>query len=164
MFTKFLFYTMAAVNAILCVVVINALLMFVAIKCDGEAEAAVYINTSNYHLIDLNESSIDLYQIADHRNGYSAQFDNDWTKGFAINTNFSLLYNLLFLQSRMETFGTDAQIREAGLWWTTGVNLSDYFQIYYQHHSDHLLDSKNDETKFILENYYGVRIILFKRR
>lgn len=130
-------------------------------KC---AQGAMYLDTTKYKLLDVQEVSVDGYKIADHRNGFSSNLGYEWYEGFAINLDLRLLYNLVFMDTRVETFGTESQLREAGMWWRTGVNLSEWFQVYYMHHSDHILDGENaDGTSFVLENYYGVRLYFLRK-
>jgi hypothetical protein len=139
--------------------------LIAAVLLDYTADGAVYLDTAKYHVLDVEQVSTDIYQIADHRNGYSSQYDADWTKGFAFNLDLRILYNLFFFDTRVETFGTESQLREAGMWWRTGFNLAEWLQLYYQHHSDHLFDTENvDGKKFVLENYYGVRLIFFNKK
>jgi hypothetical protein len=123
------------------------------------------------HILSLDEFTFDTYRIINHRDPYYPYGDmgsdgEHWDKGVAADFNIDLLKYQdfdFYWRNRVHGESTDQQFREVGWQFETGLELRNYVQLYYQHHSQHILDAEGQYGKYPLENYVGVRMTLYKR-
>jgi hypothetical protein len=124
------------------------------------------------HLVSLREFSMEYYSVANHRDTYMQYADpadegseEAWIGGTAVSFNLDLLKRGdwgLYWNNRVHGEGTDAQFREVGWQFETGLQLGADLQLYMHHHSRHVLDAERDE-RFPLDNFYGARVTFYRR-
>lgn len=116
----------------------------------------------DFQLLDVDELSIDLYKVQDYRQTYWVEDYEQMSHG--VNINFNLrACRYLFMENQLHMLGTDSQLRQGGLHWRSGVNLGPYLDIYYEHHSNHVLERGRETREFPLENYYGARFYFLRK-
>src|SRR5690606_17563458 len=123
---------------------------------------------SELRLLHLNEFNLEIWRIADFRDEYMgfAQPSNKkpgvhehWDKGIAATFNLDLFrYRKVgvYFNNFVHTDGTNHQVRSVGWKWDAGVSLNSKLDVFYKHHSRHVMDAERD-SKFPLENRYGIR-------
>lgn len=91
-------------------------------------------------------------------------------------TNFDLeLFKHAFWRNEIHGEGTHAAFTTVGWHWEFGFKLSPQVEIFHEHHSRHIMDRNlptywNErtqtlkETKFPVEDSYGVRIIFYEKK
>lgn len=124
------------------------------------------------HAVSLREFDMDFYKIANNRDTYfllpdeaKAHGEEHWTKGVACGFVLDLLkYGNwgLYHSSRVSGNTTNAQFRQVTWQWTTGFQLGEKTQLYWDHMSTHLLDDGR-EGRYPLHNEFGLRIKFYSR-
>lgn len=126
------------------------------------------------HLLSLEEMSFEIYDIADHQDSYMGYQDPDhaeageeaWLGGFAANFDVDLLkysdWGLYWL-NRVHGEGTNAQVRQVGWEYELGLQLGPKLELYWLHHSQHVLDAERDDH-YPLDNFYGARLTFYRRK
>lgn len=145
--------------------IVNRLIILIALLLSPVVQA------NEYKLFELDEFNMELYSLADHRT-LDLPFKDQgadgesWTQGYAANFNIDLFkwanYGL-YWQNKVHAESTEAQVRQVGWKYEIGVDLNQKVQLYWLHHSQHLLDGKNPNGKYPLDNFYGIRTVFYKR-
>jgi hypothetical protein len=163
MFTRIANFILDCFSALALVVAINTVLMLIALNCTGPADAAIYLDPANYHLLEVEDVSVDAYKVGSFRNPYWAEYQKDFDHGFNLNLRFSSL-RVLFWEGQFKLIG-DGQLRYGGLEFRTGLHFGPYLDFSWWHHSEHLLDDLNNEgDRFPLSDCYGIRLHFIKEK
>lgn len=119
-------------------------------------------HVSAQKLLDLDEVSVDAYNIDGKRSAYQPHLDNKWTHGGAFNLGLRVA-DYFRWDNRLHFSGTDGKLMDAGWEW---LAIMDYFPVqpFYKHHSQHSLDERGSTARFPIENYWGLRFIFLDRR
>jgi hypothetical protein len=96
---------------------------------------------------------------------------NDWRGRTSINSNLRLL-ETIYWSNDVHAEGTDAAFKTVGWHFELGVNVSKYVDLFYEHHSRHVMDQGNAVhishdgryrfSKFPIEDSYGIRLIFYE--
>jgi hypothetical protein len=127
----------------------------------------------DWRLLDLREFGMEYYSIADHRDSYMGYADPDdnpsgdeaWVGGVAANYTLDLVMRRnigLYWDNSIHGEGTNSQFREVGWRYELGAQLGDSVQLFWKHHSRHVLDAQRSE-RFPLDNFYGLRVVFYRR-
>lgn len=144
---------------------LNALLIVCAVLWAGIAWG------DDWHLLSLSEMTLESAKVVNNDDPYFPYQDpkgatgEHWTGYTAINFNLDLVeYDHwgLYWNNRVDTFTTNDQYRTVSWEWEGGANLYDRAQLFWHHHSSHLLDAGSTEH-FPLQNFYGCRVTLYRR-
>jgi hypothetical protein len=128
------------------------LILIIALLLSSDAVA--------FNLLDVEEVSLDVKKINKYRNGNLPQDAEHIKYGGSFNLNLSVL-KFLHWDNRIHMAGTDSQIRYAGWEFRTWVPVTRYLQIFYYHHSEHVLEREMRE--YPIEDAVGVRLIFLRR-
>lgn len=80
----------------------------------------------------------------------------------SLNVNTDVL-KYMYWNTYVHGTSDDAQYRRVGLNMTLGARITSMFNVQYEHHSQHLLDSTYPHMKFPVEDSIGVKIKLFSK-
>lgn len=123
------------------------------------------------HLLELDQFDFDTYRVINHRDPYFGYKDmgsdgEHWDKGAAVNFNLDLMkyaeYSW-YWRNRVHGEATERQFRQIGWQYETGLEVHNYVQVYWYHHSQHVLDDAGAYGKYPLDNFVGVRYTFYKR-
>jgi hypothetical protein len=123
----------------------------------------------------LRDFSMEYYRIANHRDAYwpypdatkAESGEEHWAYGFATQFNLRLLSvgpGTVYWDNRVHGEATNAQVREVGWQYEAGLDVARRVQLYYGHHSRHILDTAGatDSIRFPLDNVYGARVVFYR--
>ena len=124
----------------------------------------------DWHLVSLDRFAMEQYQIVNNRDAYfpyknPPSDEEHWKDGIAAMFDLDLVkYKLfdLYYRGRVHGETTDKQFRQVGLQFETGVEIKDYLNIFWFHHSQHLLDAE-PVYGYPLQNFVGARVTFYKR-
>lgn len=130
------------------------------------------------HILELDRVTFDGGRIVDYRDLYypytqpggQPGLGGDpeiWQYNLNLGWDVSLLrfgdYGLVF-DNNVHAASTDNQYRAVGWQYRLGLMLGPKVELYWDHHSQHILDAAPDESHtFPLYNSYGVQIVLYQR-
>lgn len=126
---------------------------------------------SDIRLLDLEKFDMEYYKIDTYRDNYAPyaepnQPGESWKDGAAVDFNLTLAaykdYRL-YLDNHVHMEDTDVQVRHVGWQWEAGFDL-DKANLFWYHHSQHVLDDSIQGRQYPLENFYGLRVIFYERR
>jgi hypothetical protein len=142
------------------------LLLFFWALGSGRAQGA-----EKYYLLDASRVSMEFYEVKNNRDGYLLINDRDsdkygesnehWTYGAALDLDFDILrYGpyALYWQNNVHMDATNVAVRHVGWEYELGARLGKHFDLFWYHHSRHIMDTDR-EGPFPLTNRYGVRFI-----
>jgi hypothetical protein len=127
----------------------------------------------NYRLLELDSLSTEVWKIGDNRDPYfpysrpgdSNSTEEEWYGGAAFQINTTLIQIKLwsiYWNNHPYMNGTRHQVRQAGWEWEAGGSYSRCLDLYWLHHSTHLLD-QSSPYPYPLINRFGVRVTFFDR-
>lgn len=120
----------------------------------------------DWHVVDLNELTLNYRNYA-YLNPYARNlliYPEHAKEGIDVGLKMDLLY-YGFFDSQIESLTTDAQYRSIGLQFGLGVRVSDYLNVGYWHHSQHVLDrGPVSYDKYPSEDAIEVRIFVYKSK
>jgi len=127
------------------------------------------------HVLELREFSMDAAKLVDNRDPYYPYADKVaaysgqevWDKEAIANFDIDVLrygqYAITF-DNHVHGESTDQRFREVGWHYRVSAELGRKVSVYYEHHSQHLLDeSGGPTTAYPLYNAVGCRFTLYKR-
>lgn len=131
------------------------------------------VRAAEYHLLEPTYVAMEMAEIANNRDTYLSINDKGsdkfgesnewWTYGAAVDLNYNLVrYNhyALYWDNNVHMAATNVAVREVGWEYELGVHLKQHIDVFWYHHSQHILDTERKAARFPLENMYGVRFIL----
>lgn len=132
------------------------------IGLNAEAEdARIGPKYDQYCLLCVDHLALEQEHIRDYRDNYYSLLDS------SVVTRIALLFDLRLLEAgywknSIHEMADDAgRVRAVGWEWEGGVHATKYFDVYWHHHSQHVLDENGPSTSlYYLENEYGVRVNL----
>lgn len=91
-----------------------------------------------------------------------------WAYGAGLNFDFTILavQNFeLYSRNWLHLGATDKQVREAGWQWDQGLRLYNKVELFYGHHSRHILDEAPDPNigRYPVYDMYGMRLLIYER-
>ena len=132
----------------------------------------------NWGLLELEEASMEAKKVWFYYNPYipeyttirydgekrDSEFFSDgtqsfehWLYGVGLNMDINLLRyknNAFFWRNNVYTYGTTVQVRHVGWEWDLGFDLwKDRLEIYYHHHSEHVMEQRKSRPNAPHENY-----------
>lgn len=136
-------------------------LVFLISLFSSNLYAAEYVK-GNFRLLDVDELSMDYYSIKDNKHPYFDEFQDEWTEGAALNFDLSVLKYFKW-KNRVYENSANQQVRQVGWKWDLALDLGKYVNLFYEHHSTHVVDSGRKAHTYPLENYYGVRFYFIRK-
>lgn len=116
----------------------------------------------DFKLFGLNELSIDAYRTKAKRDAYMPEYNGKWTNGAQFNLDLRL-FEVFRWDNHIHLDSTQSQIRNVGWRFDIFMDYYRYIAPYYHHHSQHSLDnSEHAETRFPIEDEFGLRFIFYK--
>lgn len=73
------------------------------------------------------------------------------------------VYGVFFMDNEVHTETDDSQYRSIGWHYTAGAHITDDIDVYYEHHSQHVLDAA-PPLHYQLEDSVGIRIRLLGKK
>jgi hypothetical protein len=146
------------------------LLLFVVLF-HGEAAAA------ELHLLEPTKLTLEGYQVPNNRDEYlrindcgSTKYVESnaecWRYGAAVNFDLDFVrYDewALYWRNNVHMAATQCCVRHVGWEFEWGVEASRHMDVFYHHHSQHLLDGDRPARRYPLINEYGVRFVFIER-
>ena len=127
---------------------------------------------SELHLLSLDRFAMEHYHLINYRDPYYAAYGDEgsnkgetWHQGAAVLFDIDLVKYRewgLYMTNRVHGESTDKQFRSTGWQYEVGARWTDYVDVYWGHHSRHVLDDKGNGA-FPLENIVGIRATFYKR-
>lgn len=128
---------------------------------------------SDWRLLELDSMSVDYFKYYHIRDPALFPHDDDLTFGAALRPNMRLLtyQDLLALtwNNEVHMSSTPSWVRHVGWHWDLGVDVGCKLRVFYEHHSQHLLDSEPEfsysegyeqRRKFPVFDKLGIRLHL----
>jgi hypothetical protein len=145
-------------DSFLKVALVATIFLFMMLMC-GRSQAQDFD-----HALKVEDASVDLFKIGFYRNPYYAPYDEQLTQGANLNLNLSAL-RYVFWNGQFQMLGDSSRLHEAGLTFMSGLHLGPWFDAYYFHNSQHLLDNPPLESNyhFPQSDFYGLRIHFFRK-
>jgi hypothetical protein len=118
--------------------------------------------SGEFRLLNVDALNFEVTKIETKRDPYYKSHDpsEDWDWGAALNWNVRFV-EYLYWSNRFH-LDYDTQVRHVGWKFEAGLNCTKYFDIFWQHHSQHMLEMENKEIEFPLDDRYGIRIHFIK--
>lgn len=126
---------------------------------------------STYRLLDVDRVDLVASRLRPtNRDPYAPELTGVWGDRAALEWDLRLLeYGYWRNNVHTETAGKGGTVRTVGWEWEAGVEIGNYFDIFYHHHSRHIMeapaedrfDSHND---FPVEDSVGLRIHLLRKK
>jgi len=111
----------------------------------------------DYRLLEPTNLSVEMEYYDTLRDPYIRQYDSSWTYGSAISTQITLLGRpakkwKLFLDPKLRFRATESQIRQGGLNYETGLDISTDrgFRFLRRHESLHCLECNESKRNYPL--------------
>jgi hypothetical protein len=109
-----------------------------------------------FRLLDVDRVSFEYTKIADHRDFFYTEDQQDLKYGMAFLIDLRLA-KYLYWDNNVHMMGTEAQVRAVGWEFEQGIRPFKQLDIFYYHHSQHVLERERGTRGYPLENRYGVR-------
>lgn len=138
----------------------------------------VHCYADDWHVLDLDEVSVGvMHYLPGGSDPLITQNNNELNKALGeeleVNIN-TTLFHYLYWNSRVHST-TDTnisyngstnggQFRLVGLEFRVGLNLTEYVQFGYYHHSQHLLDTNYSQGNFPLKDALELRFYIYKSK
>lgn len=125
-----------------------------------------------YSVLEPDRVTFEAFKYEHYRDAYfpyDTQGGSEvWAYGAGANIDFHLLDTgsfAIYSRNWLHLSATDKQVREAGWQWDQGLRFFNKVELFYGHHSRHLLDEPPEPTamKYPLTDTYGARLILYER-
>lgn len=124
-----------------------------------------------YSVLGPDRVTLEAWKYQFYRDPYYGYDTNNggeqWAYGAGLNLDFHLIeFENFAIYSRnwFHMAATDSQVREAGWEWDQGVRLMNKVEVFYGHHSQHLLDAPSPtNSKYPVYDEYGVRLIIYEK-
>lgn len=127
---------------------------------------------AQYKLLDVDVVNMQFAQFACNRDPIIPELScNDWRGRAEINADLRVL-EYLYWKNSIHGEGTNSAFKTMGWHFELGINVSKYIDIFYEHHSRHVLDQGNAThfshdgmsrmTRFPVEDSYGVRFKFYE--
>ena len=121
---------------------------------------------SDWHVVDLTEASLNYrnYALLNPNARNLLIYPEHAKEGIDVGLKMDLL-SYGYFDSQIESLTTDAQYRSIGLQFGLGLRVTDYLNVGYWHHSQHVLDrGPQSYEKFPSEDALEVRITGYRAR
>jgi hypothetical protein len=120
-------------------------------RCHGAERFA------NIKLLDVDRASYEYSKIADQRDFFYTEDQESFKYRMAFLLDFSIM-KYLYWKNDVHMMATDSQVRAVGWEFEQGGRLGKYGEVFYYHHSQHVLERDRHTRQYPLENRYGFRI------
>jgi hypothetical protein len=118
--------------------------------------------TSEADVLELKEASATYTKY--HSNNRSAYFPQAMKDGLQMQIKSDIL-TYGFFNSRVHGTTDDGQYRQIGLEVDLGVRLTKYFDVFYNHHSQHLLDTTDSYGRgFPVSDSINVKLYFYRSK
>ncbi len=135
--------------------------------------ADAYTPTSGLTVLDPTKVSVEYFRLENNRDDYLRinerdypLYDEDsteyWAYGMATQFNIDVIkygQYAVYWDNTVHMDATNCCVRHVGWQYELGAHLGPHLDVFYYHHSRHILDLDRD-TKFPLINRVGFRLIL----
>ncbi len=137
--------------------------------CGGRAQGA------ELSLVEPSKLTMEYYDIANNRDEYlriddkgSTKYDSGetWKYGTAVTFNLDLArYDqwALYWNNYVHMAATQVAVRHVGWQFETGIELSKHVDLFYDHHSQHIMDLDRQKRRYPLYNAYGIRLVFIEK-
>lgn len=125
-----------------------------------------------YSILAPDRLTLETWQYKYNRDPYfpyttNSESAEQWAYGAGLNFDFHLISieNFqVYSRNWLHLGATERQVREAGWKWDQGVRLYNKVEVFYGHHSRHILDeTSRDGTKYPVFDMYGMRLLIYER-
>jgi len=131
---------------------------------------------ADYYLLEPSYLSMEYYEIRNNRDEYLSindagstkygdQFEH-WKYGLAVRFNLDIIRYTdyaLYLSNRVHMASTQCCVRQVGWEYELGAHLGKHVDLFWYHHSQHILDQERRTGRFPLQNFVGFRLIMIER-
>ncbi len=111
---------------------------------------------SSFHLLEADRLDMEYRKVAVHRDFFYDEDGPDFRYGAAVLFDLRVA-RYFYWHNNVHMLATDAQVRAVGWEFEQGLNATKYVDLFYYHHSQHILERARDPRGYPLTNEYGVR-------
>lgn len=115
-------------------------------------------NRENW-FIQVDELSIN-YKKYQPSSRHPLFYDSTMKEGIDLNMNNDLAFGLLFWDNTVHSATNSGQYYLVGWQFKLGIHVTDFFDVQYEHHSQHVLDSSYPHMKFPVEDSLGFKLTI----
>lgn len=123
----------------------------------------ILLFSTNCFATKINSMSMGLEPIVISANSLKLNPQQELTSRFYFDLDFDIIEDFIYSRFNASTLSDQSQHRQVELNYELGVYVVD-FEIYFRHHSGHLLDDVYQGRNFSLENIIGLRYYFIKRK
>ncbi len=120
--------------------------------------------TMEYYSVKNNR---DLYLgINDPGSNKFGESQEYWKYGAAVDMNYDILRYTdyaAYMENHVHMAASNVAVRHVGWEYELGLHLGASIDLFWYHHSQHLMDEERQAARFPLENYYGCRLVLIEK-
>jgi hypothetical protein len=121
------------------------------------------LNAAEYRLLDVDQLDMSYEKFTKRRDAQAPQYGlKDWDHRVSMDVDFRLL-RYGFWENWIHTEAIPGKVKTVGWDWKLGANLGRYVDVYYHHHSQHVMDEPQIETGNPVEDSYGFRLKFIDR-
>ena len=150
-------FTRRLVTGAVVLLAIFGLAMLLANNCKA-AELTNIANDkwSNFRLFEADKLDMEYRKVAVHRDFFYEEDQTSFNYGAAVLFDLRVA-RYFYWKNNVHMLATDAQVRAVGWEFEQGLNASKYLDVFYYHHSQHILERERPTRGYPLTNEYGVR-------
>ncbi len=128
-----------------------------------------------WHLLEPSKMTMEYFKIANNRDEYLAINDigstkygeggETWRYGVATDFDLDLIrYGqwALYWDNHVHMAATQCCVRHVGWEFEWGAEISKHADLFYYHHSEHIMDLDRPVRRYPLQNMYGVRLVFIE--
>lgn len=126
---------------------------------------------AEWHLIQLEELSFTGAKLgAASRDPIAPHYTDKWEYRGNLNMRLNFL-GPVYWDNRVHTETAQSGVRTVGWWWMVGLRLHPQLDVFWEHHSRHILDQPNpteysyenrSSRNFPVEDSYGVKLNIYE--
>lgn len=125
-----------------------------------------------YSILEPDRITFEAFKYEHYRDAYFPYSTDGtpevWAYGAGANIDFHLLDTgsfAIYSRNWLHLSATEKQVREAGWQWDQGLRFFNKVEMFYGHHSRHLLDEVPEPStmKYPLQDTFGCRLIIYER-
>lgn len=128
-------------------------------------------SAAEYRLLDVDRLDFEYSRLQpENRDPLAPQYTGLWRERAALQWDLRLLeYGYWRNHIHTETVQPGGEVKTVGWEWETGVEVGKYLDVFYHHHSRHVMDEPAPRTydttnQFPVENSVGVRVHLLREK
>lgn len=111
----------------------------------------------SFKLFEADRLDLEYRKVAVHRDPFYVEDTDSFRYGASVLFDVRAL-KYLYWRNNVHMMATDSQVRAVGWEFEWGANVTKYFDVFYYHHSMHVLERERPTRNYPLVNEYGIRM------